>query len=236
MLRVTGQVRRPVDVALETLVGRKLMQGAKENAASYAARFFAISNLLPKESPQSLCKYFLMGLKPCLRSACCLNHGQEWEDLSALVQRVYTKEHTLDLTASFSSSLAVVGQDTEGFQPVQPGGKRKQHQQPQLAAAQGPNKKANSGGNPASGYRGYHPTGKGLLPMSECRFWKYEGSIKDKAEIKASLREHWICSYCRGGNPAQPERHPMWACKKKLAHEAKANHSVAATAAEAMQE
>ena len=72
--------------------------------------------------------------------------------------------------------------------------------------------------------------------MSECRFWKYEGSIKDKAEIKASLREHWICSYCRGGNPAQPERHPMWACKKKLAHEAKANHSVAATAAEAMQE
>lgn len=98
----SGVVRAPNVIALEELMSGQVRQG-DEPAAKYAERFLIRARLLPEESQLSLCKYFLAGLRPPLRRACCLDReNREWTALHTLVQYVYAEEVRLNQSrASF---------------------------------------------------------------------------------------------------------------------------------------
>ena len=88
----TGEVRPASVIALHELMAGKVTQGS-EPIAKYAERFYQRARRLPKESPQTLCLYFLNGLKPELRGLCCMDHqNNRWGDLHALVKFATAQE------------------------------------------------------------------------------------------------------------------------------------------------
>jgi hypothetical protein len=90
---VCGEVRSAESVALDEILTGKLRQGFEEPVPKYAERFLQRSRILFRESQDSLCRHYLSGLTPNLKTRCKLDRdNREWKDLHALVQFSFGEE------------------------------------------------------------------------------------------------------------------------------------------------
>ena len=81
-----GEVRSSASIALDEILNGQVVQG-RDPVAVYAERFRQKAQLLPRESPQSLCAHYLRGMDPDLRGYCRLDdQNKEWSDLGALLE------------------------------------------------------------------------------------------------------------------------------------------------------
>ena len=104
---LTGDSRSIGDISLEALLNADITQLHNKEVqpvAVYAEHFRAQVNTLDREfvlkSQRWLCKLFLKGLIPALKSKCAFSgEGEEWNNLDLLVSKASVEEHKLFLAS-----------------------------------------------------------------------------------------------------------------------------------------
>jgi len=212
---LSGEVRAPAVVALEEILGGKVQQGS-EAAGRYAQRFFARSRLLLNESQQSLCKHFILGLKPELRVKCCLDRdNKEWQSLYDLVQYTLAEEVRLNMSRSLDSrdadfspaapASAPFRQYTKKhFTPAPGQGSAKRRREDGSVAAAAP-AAASGGANPSSSSGAVAAAAPDSRrsererPVTECPLYGLRTSADSPltAEQKQILRKWGVCWRCK---------------------------------------
>ena len=208
-----GEVRSAESIALDEMLSGSIKQGDSP-VSTYAERFMQRSRVLVSESQVSLCRHYLAGLTPELRTRCMLDRdNHEWRDLHSLIQFSFGEELRCRPSRAVFSRPSPVPHRS-GFSPSPKqgspwtnGNKRARNEGgPSLAvAAAGPaNRAANPGNKVAKVYDQSSPRNK---PVELCPRFKYKGALTP--EVKSELSAWGLCWYCRAG------RHPAQRCPEK---------------------